>query len=124
MQALSELTRSLKELAKEFNVPVIVAAQFNRELEKRSDKRPGMSDFRESGSVEADGDIALGLYADDVQPEVRETESAEIIFLKHRNGPTGTVDLFFARNTTKFLQHGLSLAIRTIGRTRRIGTRL
>lgn len=103
VQALSELTRSLKELAKEFNVPVIVAAQFNRELEKRSDKRPGMSDFRESGSVEADGDIALGLFADDVyNPKSEKPNQLEIIFLKHRNGPTGTVDLFFARNTTKF----------------------
>lgn len=103
VQALGELTRSLKELAKEFNVPVLVAAQLNRELEKRSEKRPVMSDFRESGSVEADADIAWGLYADDVyNPTSEKPNQLEIIFLKHRNGPTGTVSLFFARNTTKF----------------------
>jgi len=103
VQALSELTRSLKELAKEFNVPVIVAAQFNRNLEQRSDKRPQLSDFRESGSVEADADIAWGLYADDVYNKNSETPNQlEVIFLKHRNGPTGTVTLYFSRGTTKF----------------------
>lgn len=103
VQALSELTRGLKELAKEFNVPVLVAAQLNRELEKRAEKRPNMSDFRESGSIEADADIALGLYADDrYNPKSEKPNQLEIIFLKHRNGPLDKVDLFFARETTKF----------------------
>ena len=103
VQALAELTRGLKELAKEFNVPVVVAAQLNRELEKRSEKRPNMSDFRESGSIEADADIALGLYQDDrYNPQSEKPNQLEIIFLKHRNGPLGTVELFFAKDTTKF----------------------
>ena len=103
VQEISYLSRSLKALARELNVPVLVASQLSRAVEQRSDKRPVLSDLRESGSIEQDADIVMFIYRDDVYDESSERKNvAELIVAKHRNGPTGTVELFFQRNLTQF----------------------
>ena len=99
---ISEISRSLKGSAKEFNCPVVAGSQLNRSLEQRPDKRPIMSDLRESGAIEQDADLVMGVYREHVYTPEAEEGLAEIIVLKQRNGPIGTKKLAFIGKYTKF----------------------
>ena len=108
-QELSQITRSLKNLAREFNVPIIALSQLSRNVENRVNKRPILSDLRESGSIEQDADLVLMLYRDSYYNSLRNSEdpdiydNVELIIAKQRNGPVGTIDLQFDSKRTKFL---------------------
>ena len=104
VQEISYISRSLKELARELNIPVISAAQLSRAVEQRQDKRPVLSDLRESGSIEQDSDVVMFLYRDEVYNDATEfPNQAEVIVSKHRNGPTGNISLYFEKSITKFM---------------------
>lgn len=108
-QEVAEISRSLKTLAMELNIPIIALAQLSRSVEGREDKRPLLSDLRESGSIEQDADIVAFLYRDDYYNKEaaidENTSRSEFIFAKHRNGPTPTIDLIFKRNTSTFTNY-------------------
>jgi len=102
-QEISEISRSLKALARELNVPVVALSQLSRAVEKREDHRPVLSDLRESGAIEQDADVVMFLYRDDYyNHETAEKDIAEVIIAKQRNGPIGTVKLAWLREFTKF----------------------
>lgn len=106
-QEVSEISRSLKTLAMELGVPVVALAQLSRGVEAREDKRPMLSDLRESGSIEQDADIVAFLYRDDYytkqDSDVNPVSESEFIVAKHRNGPTRTIPLIFQRDTSTFV---------------------
>jgi len=103
-QEVSEISRSLKALARELNVPIIALSQLSRSVESRQVKRPMLSDLRESGSLEQDADIVMFLYREDYyNPETENKNITELIVAKHRNGPVGTINLFFHKQFTKFV---------------------
>ncbi|MBI3158835.1 MAG: replicative DNA helicase [Chloroflexi bacterium] len=103
VQEVSYITRSLKVLARELNVPVLAAAQLSRAVEQRADKRPVLSDLRESGSLEQDADIVMFIYRPDLaDPDTIKQNVAEIMVAKHRNGPTGSIELVFRNQLAKF----------------------
>lgn len=104
VQEISFISRALKELARELNVPIFSAAQLSRAVEQRQDKRPLLSDLRESGAIEQDSDIVMFLYRDIVYNDSTEfPNQADVIIAKHRNGATGTVSLYFDNTLTKFM---------------------
>lgn len=123
VQEISQITQGLKAIAKELHIPVIALSQLSRAVEQREDKRPLLSDLRESGSIEQDADIVMFIYRDEYylirkQPQIntpeherwqsemdKVTNTAEVIIAKQRNGPVGTIKLHFESNTTKFSNH-------------------
>ena len=108
-QEVSDISRSLKTMALELNIPVIALAQLSRAVDSRENKRPIISDLRESGSIEQDADIVAFLYRDDYYNKDKVTDSntsiSEFIVAKHRNGPTKTIELLFKRDTSTFLSY-------------------
>ena len=102
-QEVSEISRSLKALARELDVPVLALSQLSRSVESRQIKRPMLSDLRESGSLEQDADIVAFLYREDYYNPDTENKHTELIIAKHRNGPVDTVNLFFQKQFTKFV---------------------
>jgi replicative DNA helicase len=104
VQEISYISRALKALARELKVPVIAASQLSRAVESRHDKRPILSDLRESGSIEQDADAVMFIYRDEVYNEHTDKRHiAEIIVAKHRNGPTGRIELAFLAEQAKFV---------------------
>jgi replicative DNA helicase len=103
VQEISEISRGLKGLARELNVPVVALSQLSRAVESRSDHKPMLSDLRESGSIEQDADIVVFIYREDKYEEDSEKKGiAEIIVSKHRNGPVGSINLRFFDRTARF----------------------
>ena len=105
-QQISEISRAIKAVAREINVPVIALSQLNRQTEGREGHRPRMSDLRESGSIEQDADVVMLLHREDYyhlqEPDFTPDNIAEVIIAKQRNGPTGTVKLMFDNKSTRF----------------------
>lgn len=103
VQEVSEISRSLKALARELNVPVLALSQLSRAVEHRPDRRPVLADLRESGSIEQDADVVMFIYREDYYDKETENKNiAEILIRKHRNGPTGDIQLFFKQEYMKF----------------------
>jgi len=103
VQEISEISRGLKNLAKELNVPIVALSQLSRAVESRSPQIPRLSDLRESGSIEQDADVVLFLYREDREnPETENKNIIEVIIAKHRNGPVGKISLYFDEETTAF----------------------
>jgi replicative DNA helicase len=103
VQEISEISRGLKQVARELNVPVIALAQLSRSVESRPDKKPELSDLRESGSIEQDADVVAFIFREDYyNPETDRKGITDILIKKHRNGPTGNVELFFDREHQRF----------------------
>lgn len=102
-QEISEISRSLKSLARELDVPVLALSQLSRAVEQTSDKKPNLSHLRESGALEQDSDIVMFIYREDYyQPNSERPNIADIIVAKHRNGPTGSIELYFHKEFTRF----------------------
>ena len=100
---ISEISRGLKNLAKELNVPILALSQLSRAVESRSPQIPKLSDLRESGSIEQDADIVMFLYREDREnPDTENKNIIEVHVAKHRNGPTGQVSLYFNEESTSF----------------------
>jgi len=103
VQEISEISRGLKQLARELNIPIMALSQLSRAVESRPDQIPRLSDLRESGSIEQDADVVMFLYREDrVKPDTPNKNIADIIVAKHRNGPIGKVQLYFEENSTTF----------------------
>ena len=104
VQQVTEISRGLKSIARELNVPVIAVSQLSRAVDQREGKMPRLSDLRESGSIEQDADVVMLIHPKDHGPDTPPNEQnvVEIIVAKHRNGPTGSVGLFFDKNRASF----------------------
>jgi replicative DNA helicase len=103
VQEISEISRGLKGLARELNIPVVALSQLSRAVETRSDHRPMLSDLRESGSIEQDADIVMFIYREEKYDETSDKKGiAEIVVSKHRNGPVGSINLRFFEQTARF----------------------
>ena len=102
VQEVSAISRALKGLARELRIPVIALSQLSRAPEQRPDKRPILSDLRESGSIEQDADVVMFLFRPEYYKSDEKPGIAEVIVAKHRNGPTGTIELKFRRDHTRF----------------------
>jgi replicative DNA helicase len=103
-QEISEISRSLKLLARELNVPIIALAQLNRAVESRTERTPQLSDLRDSGSIEQDADLVIFLSREKLyNPDTERPDAADLFLAKHRNGPIGRIELKFVEENTKFV---------------------